>query len=251
MYDIYISPASELYHHGIKGQKWGVRRYQNEDGSYTDAGKKRYGRSSENGKKEGFVKRIAGKIHKFRSDRATERLNDREEARARMQAKYDLDSKYAKNDRDKARAKAEYDNEKAYLDYRDAKDRAIINKKYKTDPEYVRAMQANGERLAKENLYGENGAVRYDTFINMGMTRQQAEARIFTEDLLSGLADAGIKKLVNTLDIDDPRETEDEKWSRERKEEWERDQRERQADIDRWEREREADIRRLERESGW
>ena len=34
----------ELYHHGIKGQKWGVRRYQNADGSLTDAGKKRYDR---------------------------------------------------------------------------------------------------------------------------------------------------------------------------------------------------------------
>lgn len=35
---------SELYlmHHGIKGQKWGVRRYQNEDGTLTEAGKKRY-----------------------------------------------------------------------------------------------------------------------------------------------------------------------------------------------------------------
>lgn len=32
-----------LVHHGIKGQKWGVRRYQNEDGSYTEAGKKRRG----------------------------------------------------------------------------------------------------------------------------------------------------------------------------------------------------------------
>lgn len=29
----------ELYHHGIKGQRWGVRRYQNEDGTYTDEGK--------------------------------------------------------------------------------------------------------------------------------------------------------------------------------------------------------------------
>lgn len=30
-----------LAHHGIKGQRWGVRRYQNEDGSYTDEGAKR------------------------------------------------------------------------------------------------------------------------------------------------------------------------------------------------------------------
>ena len=33
----------ELYHHGIKGQKWGIRRYQNEDGSLTPEGVKRYG----------------------------------------------------------------------------------------------------------------------------------------------------------------------------------------------------------------
>lgn len=33
--------ANELYHHGVKGQKWGVRRYQNKDGSLTSAGKKR------------------------------------------------------------------------------------------------------------------------------------------------------------------------------------------------------------------
>ena len=32
-----------ICHHGVKGQKWGVRRYQNEDGSLTDAGKKKYG----------------------------------------------------------------------------------------------------------------------------------------------------------------------------------------------------------------
>lgn len=33
---------NELYHHGVKGMKWGVRRYQNKDGSLTNAGKKRY-----------------------------------------------------------------------------------------------------------------------------------------------------------------------------------------------------------------
>lgn len=34
---------NELYHHGVKGQKWGIRRYQNSDGSLTPEGIKRYG----------------------------------------------------------------------------------------------------------------------------------------------------------------------------------------------------------------
>ena len=35
---------NELSHHGIKGMKWGIRRYQNKDGSLTSQGKKRYDR---------------------------------------------------------------------------------------------------------------------------------------------------------------------------------------------------------------
>lgn len=51
---------SELYHHGIKGQRWGVRRYQNADGSYTSAGKAH--RSSKNGSDSETRKARAKKI---------------------------------------------------------------------------------------------------------------------------------------------------------------------------------------------
>lgn len=38
----YWTDGTELYHWGIKGQKWGIRRYQNPDGTLTEEGKKRY-----------------------------------------------------------------------------------------------------------------------------------------------------------------------------------------------------------------
>ena len=42
---------NELYHYGIKGQKWGVRRYQNKDGSLTIAGKRKFKQISNDAKK--------------------------------------------------------------------------------------------------------------------------------------------------------------------------------------------------------
>lgn len=42
-FNSYYIRDDELYHHGVKGQRWGLRRFQNEDGSLTDAGRNRYG----------------------------------------------------------------------------------------------------------------------------------------------------------------------------------------------------------------
>lgn len=55
----YIIVNGELYHHGIKGQKWGRRRWQNADGTYNEAGKARYfGRSA-----GGNVRRTLAKVY--------------------------------------------------------------------------------------------------------------------------------------------------------------------------------------------
>lgn len=51
---------NELFHHGIKDMRWGVRRYQNQDGTLTEAGRKRY------------AKDIAKNNQKKRKDRAEE-----------------------------------------------------------------------------------------------------------------------------------------------------------------------------------
>ena len=47
----YVS-AHEMYHHGIKGQKWGIRRFQEEDGDLTPAGKERYANQRKERKQE-------------------------------------------------------------------------------------------------------------------------------------------------------------------------------------------------------
>ena len=42
-----MGETNELYHYGIKGMRWGVRRFQNKDGGLTSAGRKRYSRDAD------------------------------------------------------------------------------------------------------------------------------------------------------------------------------------------------------------
>ena len=64
---------SQLYHHGILGMKWGVRRFQNKDGSLTSAGKRHLEQNSKakqgnNKKKKGHTTNKGKSINELSDD---------------------------------------------------------------------------------------------------------------------------------------------------------------------------------------
>lgn len=61
---------NHLNHHGIKGQKWGVRRYQNEDGSLTPRGQKHYAK-----KDQKFIDKKADKIYSTAAKKSSKEMN--------------------------------------------------------------------------------------------------------------------------------------------------------------------------------
>lgn len=85
----------ELYHYGIKGQKWGRRRYQNEDGTLTPAGKERYLKDEiGNIRREG--KKSIERYNEIDSDYESQLLQvvlDRDKKREKIYNDYDADVK--------------------------------------------------------------------------------------------------------------------------------------------------------------
>ncbi len=110
--------TSFLSHHGILGQKWGVRRYQNADGTLTSAGKKRY--NTEADTRNRYEKRAdrlkeksaaAAKAHLAAIDSGDERAKNKTEKKALRQLNKFL------NAEDKAGGYNAFDANKSYKKY--------------------------------------------------------------------------------------------------------------------------------------
>jgi len=102
MYTEYLYEDS-LCHHGIKGQHWGIRRYQNYDGSYTQAGMKRYNKSLEEYNKKDAAYKEAKKAYKADpyDETDTKYPNMIKAKNERKQAKKQLDKDYKHLKQDK------------------------------------------------------------------------------------------------------------------------------------------------------
>lgn len=83
-----------LMHYGIKGQQWGIRRYQNDDGTLTPEGKKRYGKVSKGelaekaDYEEAFMKSLQGYDESW-----SKRADKFAKKKSKYQAKYDKTGK--------------------------------------------------------------------------------------------------------------------------------------------------------------
>lgn len=67
--------TDELYHHGIKGQRWGIRRYQNPDGTLTPKGRARLEKKM-NKKDMKWVNRNSDKIYKATYKRSKKEMDE-------------------------------------------------------------------------------------------------------------------------------------------------------------------------------
>lgn len=174
----YAVPArsNELYHYGVKGMKWGVRRKQIR-GASADRALGRIGAGRE-----------ANKLQYEASNKAAEaryyggrtKVRDNFVNRALDKRDNKLLNK-AKN-----RNKAIYDINEISGEYAAARQKARKDKSYKKTPEYKAARNAYGKAVVTRTLLGDEAYVRMRSDINGGMSARKAKGKAVLTSILTG-----------------------------------------------------------------
>lgn len=142
-------PADNQYlaHHGIQGQKWGIRRYQNKDGSLTSEGQVRYSKK-ESGKTGSFFGKFSNRLDQ---DRYLGKERAAKKKLAEAEASGD-EKQIEKRKKKLEKVQATRDNLQAYNDHTSTGKKIVQNLLLGASATSYRAYRGNGNGRIKAAL---------------------------------------------------------------------------------------------------
>lgn len=173
---VYMIKDGELYHHGVKGMKWGVKR-----------AKKRAARADRN------IRRIEATRKNNRNILNTWNAEARE--------KYSGPKKAKRLKKVLARNEVAMDRAETINKYAIARNKAKKDKNYKNSAEYKKAKHNYSKMMTQDFIWGQQGSRTIDSLKKQGVSERKAKARVVAGNAavvaLATAAVAGLAALEN------------------------------------------------------
>ncbi len=151
-----------LAHHGILGQKWGIRRFQNPDGSLTELGKRRYSETDYSKQLNKLDKQLVKEVYK--AEYASAKLKNLRDKAKRDELEGKMTDKKRQRTQDKAKKYASDYND-ALKRYEEGKSISYkvmgdaLSNNYSINSKYVMRNAATGRYILGQMLAGPIGQI--------------------------------------------------------------------------------------------